>query len=212
MNTFATNEVRGPRNRQVGIPQLLIKAAALDPRTKYLVGVDDKEQVWTAIRADGLELMEAQAPRIAQEQAPVAAPAPAPVAVGDANLEEEIARLIEENYYAGGVAAAPDPVAAAVDEEIALYRTLPSLQAKTDGIHNSPLDWWRVQQVKFPILAQLARRYLCVPATSAPSERVFSAAGITIANDRARLTPDHANDLVFLRHNWAVLEKLGLHV
>ncbi len=41
-------------------------------------------------------------------------------------------------------------------------------------------------------------RLLCIPATSAPSERVFSVAGLTIAKDRARLASDTANDLIFL--------------
>jgi hypothetical protein len=45
----------------------------------------------------------------------------------------------------------------------------------------------------------LAKETLCIPATSAPSERLFSSAGLTIANDRAGLTPDNASDLVFLK-------------
>jgi hypothetical protein len=35
------------------------------------------------------------------------------------------------------------------------------------------LEWWNVNQAKIPLVANLARRYLCIPATSAPSERVF---------------------------------------
>ena len=49
----------------------------------------------------------------------------------------------------------------------------------------------------FPILSQLCRRVLCIPATSASSERLFSTAGLTITNDRARLLPDNAEDLMF---------------
>jgi hypothetical protein len=44
----------------------------------------------------------------------------------------------------------------------------------------------------------LAKKYLAFPATSAPSERVFSTAGFTIANARARLLPETAAELVFL--------------
>ena len=39
------------------------------------------------------------------------------------------------------------------------------------------LEWWRVYQDRLPLLAALARQYLCIPATSAPSERLFSTAG-----------------------------------
>ena len=37
-----------------------------------------------------------------------------------------------------------------------------------------------------------------IPATSAPSEHVFSVAGLTISKDRARLASDVANEMVFL--------------
>ena len=38
----------------------------------------------------------------------------------------------------------------------------------------------------------LARKLLAIPATSAPAERLFSAAGHTLSSDRSRLTPDIA--------------------
>jgi hypothetical protein len=44
----------------------------------------------------------------------------------------------------------------------------------------------------------LASRVLCIPATSAPSEHVFSTAGLTIAKDQARLASKAANELFFL--------------
>jgi hypothetical protein len=37
------------------------------------------------------------------------------------------------------------------------------------------------------MLAKVAMQILVIPATSAPSERVFSVAGITIENDQASL-------------------------
>ena len=47
-------------------------------------------------------------------------------------------------------------------------------------------------------LSILASQLLSIPATSAPSEHVFSVAGLTISKDRARLASDVANELVFL--------------
>lgn len=83
--------------------------------------------------------------------------------------------------------------------ELLLYRREPPLPTKNpDGSFTNPLDWWRVKHHQFPLLSKLAIKYLAIPATSAPSERVFSTAGITIANERAKLDPKDAGDLVFL--------------
>lgn len=64
-----------------------------------------------------------------------------------------------------------------------------------------PLEWWRCHQANFPRVAKLARQYLCIPATSAPSERVFSTGGNIVTCHRAALKPDAVDRLVFLAQN-----------
>ncbi len=64
-----------------------------------------------------------------------------------------------------------------------------------------PLEWWRCHQVNFPRIAKLARQYLCIPATSAPSERAFSTGGNIVTCHRAALKPDAVDRLVFLAQN-----------
>jgi hypothetical protein len=44
-------------------------------------------------------------------------------------------------------------------------------------------------------------------ATSAPSERLFSHAGLTIARDRASMLPENAEELIFLKQIWPVIEE-----
>ena len=61
--------------------------------------------------------------------------------------------------------------------------------------------------MRFPLVAKLARRMLCITTTSAPSERLFSQAGLTIARDRARLDPDFAASLIFLQDAWDIAER-----
>jgi len=51
------------------------------------------------------------------------------------------------------------------------------------------------------IAVMLAKRILNIPATSAPSERVFSAAANIINIERARLTSENANVVLFLKEN-----------
>jgi hypothetical protein len=92
-----------------------------------------------------------------------------------------------------------DRLITSVDAEILLYQQEPSLHLQ-DAQHrfNCPLTWWKNNQTKYKMLSEVALRLLCIPATSAPSERVFSVAGLTISKDRARLAPQTANELIFL--------------
>ena len=55
-----------------------------------------------------------------------------------------------------------------IQTELTTYLLTPEVDPDND-----PLDWWKRHQPNFPRLSTLAK-YLSVPATSAPSERVFS--------------------------------------
>lgn len=56
----------------------------------------------------------------------------------------------------------------------------------------------------YPIVAQIARDYLAIPATSAASERVFSNGSDIITKKRNRLSPSTVRYLLCLR-DWGVL-------
>ena len=102
-----------------------------------------------------------------------------------------------------------ETVGVVMQNELDLYKSAKGLKL-TDpetGKFSNPLDWWRVHQSDFPYLAKLSIRYLAIPATSAPSERVFSTAGLTISKDRASLESSRANELVFLHDRCPALEK-----
>jgi hypothetical protein len=66
----------------------------------------------------------------------------------------------------------------------------------------NPLTWWKIKEREMPFLAMLARAFLAIPATSAPSERVFSSCGRFIERDRYRLLTESVEELIFLKGNW----------
>ena len=67
--------------------------------------------------------------------------------------------------------------------------------------HLHPLSWWFDNVKRYPTLAIMARKYLCICATSVPSERAFSLAGHIVNERRASLLPETVNMLSFLADN-----------
>lgn len=81
-------------------------------------------------------------------------------------------------------------------EEMKLYFQERPIKRRED-----PLRWWRINGSCFPHLEILARKYLVIPATSTPSERVFSVAGIVVDKRRSTFTAEMIDALVFLNKN-----------
>ncbi|KAI2642406.1 E3 SUMO-protein ligase ZBED1 [Labeo rohita] len=83
-----------------------------------------------------------------------------------------------------------------IANELLSYLKSVCLESEAD-----PLQWWQEHEVAYPALSTLARKYLCVPATSSPSERIFSCSGNIVTCQRAALKPDTVDRLVFLAQN-----------
>ena len=64
-----------------------------------------------------------------------------------------------------------------------------------------PIVWWRGRIACYPCLSETVKYMFCVPATSVPSERVFSTAGNIVTKKRSRLNPANVDILLFLNHN-----------
>lgn len=68
-----------------------------------------------------------------------------------------------------------------------------------------PLTWWKANEQRFHRLAKVAQEILAIPATSTPSERIFSVAGLTVTKLRSCLKPSNVDALVFLNKNLKLL-------
>ena len=65
--------------------------------------------------------------------------------------------------------------------------------------------YWQGKQYEYPIVAKIARDHLAIPATSAPSERVFSVGSDLVTKKRNRLAPGTVREILCLR-DWGILE------
>lgn len=81
------------------------------------------------------------------------------------------------------------------DEYIAIPEQ-PKLLKKGELLN--PLIWWKDNQCRFPILASLTTIYLCIPVTSAPTERLFSTGGNTVTKKRTRFGEERTQDLLMI--------------
>jgi zinc finger BED domain-containing protein 1 (E3 SUMO-protein ligase ZBED1) len=70
-----------------------------------------------------------------------------------------------------------------------------------DSLQESPLKYWASNRSRFPILSAVAQVYLCIPATSVPSECLFSHAGYSIWERRNKLNPGRVDKMMFLYDN-----------
>lgn len=89
-----------------------------------------------------------------------------------------------------------DTTASPIEDEIARFAG-----EKRLAYSASVLEWWKSRQNVYPILSQLARKYLCISATSVAIERVFSVGGAVLTKFRLSLTDEHSEQLVFMAKN-----------
>lgn len=75
-----------------------------------------------------------------------------------------------------------------------------TLTATLEG-NGNPLNWWKTNHFVFPLLSDLAKKYLSPCATSVSSERMFSIAGHIVNKKRSSLKPEKVDRLVFLATN-----------
>lgn len=201
---FDENEVAGRGNRQKGFPKTMLLAAALDPRCKSLkyLGPEDKRKVWDQVKSlmhsvidemkkkqeEVIDLVDIAKSRSTKSSSMSA------LLMGMGDEEEGESESSQEDNHV-------------IDVELSRYKLLKSLPVQyEDETFSDPLAWWQMQEKLLPILSKIAKRLLCVPATSAPSERVFSVAGLTISKCRTSVQPQHASELIFLHDSWPLAE------
>ena len=74
--------------------------------------------------------------------------------------------------------------------------------------NSQPSVLWRKDEKTFPRLALLARRFLSILPTSAPSERVWSGFGHIITKQSATIDSTIASQTLYLRYNRDLVDRI----
>lgn len=92
------------------------------------------------------------------------------------------------------------------NEETVKNELLQYLADKPPSRDNQPLLWWKTNEHRFSRLTKVARSWLCIPATSTPSERLFSKAGSVVSKKRNSLKPKNVDVILFSNSNHQLLD------
>jgi len=201
---FSTTQ-RSSRRRQSGLPTYSFWAMALDPRTKKMIpkilSANDVQLLWKDILDAVLEVAQSSSSYIDPVPPVAAAEGQAPrnnkkrvaqFLVDYLDTEEETIDVVQEQLS----------LEVRVSREVELFKLCHGCSLTcTEGSYVDPLQWWKENYKIYPNVWLVAIRILCIPATSAPAERVFSAASNLVNKKRIRLHPDSVDLLIYLRAN-----------
>ena len=62
----------------------------------------------------------------------------------------------------------------------------------------NPVEYWRSNKENLMILFHVSLRVFCIPASSVPSEELFSAAGYSVWDRRNRIKPENVNKVLMV--------------
>jgi hypothetical protein len=205
--SYSSDVERVSGNRQKGIPKYAYWGAVLDPRTKRqtlaLLEQDEKRQIWSDIQDELVTVAIRQEEEEQHNNGNIC----------NNNNNDQLQRRpkgaatfltmgYSEESNEGDDENNTMTIIADITLELAMYKADKGcLMNNENGNYYDPLEWWQNNHAKFPNVWKLAKCILSIPATSAPSERVFSAAANIIDKKRARITADNAEILMFLRGN-----------
>uniref|UniRef100_UPI003AAD97D9 E3 SUMO-protein ligase ZBED1-like n=1 Tax=Centroberyx gerrardi TaxID=166262 RepID=UPI003AAD97D9 len=183
-------------------PNTVLIAAALDPRFRKLkfLPADEAFKVQSTVQTMALAAKkEARQPNVSADGA-------SSTAQDNPVTHAKGATSFLDNILGSSDSSTSDEE----DEEQQLNQTVQKEVLMYFGEHplskkENPLSWWKTNAARYPTLAKLAKSLLCIPATSTPSERLFSAAGNIASKRRASLSSEHVDMLTFLHCNHMLL-------
>ena len=86
-------------------------------------------------------------------------------------------------------------------------KALPLQKEHNKKEYYDPVDWWKKNENKYPVVAALAKIFLCIPASSAPPEQIWRRTSQVVLIKRANLSEDVASGSVFVKENIEILKK-----
>ena len=216
----------GKYNRYIGIHQYFFVASFLDPRVAPLLSDMMTPDDYNMLKSDVIDFMvaklKARSDNLFNENAPKQKSAPATQPPQNnskrSQLKDKMFRGLNTKSLDAATATGNDPndndtaLRAVCESELdrylhdAINKGACAMYDENDAF-NDPLKWWKENGAKYPYVANIARKYLAIPATSAPSERVWSRLARILSLRRACLSDDLVGRMMYVKENLLFLRK-----
>ncbi|XP_015788968.1 zinc finger BED domain-containing protein 1 [Tetranychus urticae] len=72
------------------------------------------------------------------------------------------------------------------------------LDHRTFNITSDPIEIWEHHKTLFPSLHKIAKKYLCIPASAIPAERLFTGVGSLVTRKRCLIEPNQMENTLML--------------
>ena len=208
---------RGHMNRPLTLHTLVLLATALDPRTKNLRSIPegDHDSIWNLLATkmkdideDNLEpTLPTQPPDSINDGTNAAATATGP----STPQRTSVGRLVQNCASSPvGFALSGDDRDRVIANEIEGYKREEQLVFDESNYKEKAfqvMPWWEGRKHKFPRLYELAQRILPIPASEAPSKRLFSLASRVLTKTRSRLDSNVVSAIIMIQENRPLLDK-----
>ncbi len=207
-------------------PHELFVASFLDPRVAPLLSDMMTPDDYNMLKSDVIDFMvaklKARSDNLFNENAPKEKSAPATQPPQNnskcSQLKDKMFRGLNTKSLDAATATGNDPndndtaLRAVCKSELdrylhdAINKGACAMYDENDAF-NDPLKWWKENGAKYPYVANIARKYLAIPATSAPSERVWSRLARILSLRRACLSDDLVGHMMYVKENLLFLRK-----
>ena len=117
-----------------------------------------------------------------------------------------VTKLIEKHAYNSIFEKSNSQDSHRVDEEIHKYFLTVIPKDEIEGF--DILKFWANHCKSLPLLAELVKKFLCIPVTNTSSERAFSYAGLLINAKRGSLSSNVVERTLFIHDNYSLVKKV----
>lgn len=170
------------------LPQESLIATLVDPRFKSLSHVPEEEhhEAWKCLETEYYNptfLVKSSDTTSSQSQMSSKIVAPTTKRKREDEFGEYMAKILK-------------PTNDVSQSEFERYKLMPPI-----SYERNPLDWWRENEATYPVIAEIARIYLAIPASQATCERSFSTSKRVCSDARTSLTASNVEKLTLLKQN-----------